>query len=206
VTGAKDHWERIHASKGDGVSWFQEEPAESLRLVRACGLTPGAAVLDVGAGASRLVDALLADGCRVTLLDLAEAAFARVRERLGSRAAEVRFMVGDITEAELPAGAFDLWHDRAVFHFLTEPGQRAAYVARLRHALKPGGWAVLSGFAPDGPEKCSGLPVCRYDAAGFAAQLGRDFALVEAATELHATPFGTTQAFQFARFRREGPA
>jgi SAM-dependent methyltransferase len=150
------------------------------------------------------VDALLADGCRVTLLDIAEAAFARVRERLGARAADVGFLVADITEAELPPAAFDLWHDRAVFHFLTEPVQRAAYVAKLRHALKPGGWVVLSGFAPDGPEKCSGLAVCRYDAAGFAAQLGPDFALVEAAKEQHATPFGTTQAFQFARFRRKG--
>jgi SAM-dependent methyltransferase len=203
---AKEHWERIHASKGDGVSWFQPEPRESLRLIRACGLGPGAAVLDVGAGASSLVDALLDGGFRVTLLDIADAAFDRVRERLGVRAGEVSFRVGDITAAELPAAAFDLWHDRAVFHFLTEPAQRAAYLARLRHALKPGGWAVLSGFAPEGPEKCSGLPVCRYDAAGFAAQLGPGFVLEEASTEQHATPFGTSQAFQFVRFRRTGPA
>jgi SAM-dependent methyltransferase len=206
MTGARDHWEHIHATKGDGVSWFQPEPGESLRLIRACALPPGAEVLDVGAGASGLVDALLAEGCRMTLLDIAGAAFARVRDRLGPRAAEVRFLVGDITESSLPEAAFDLWHDRAVFHFLTEPAQRAAYLARLGYALKPDGWVVLSGFALDGPDRCSGLPVCRYDAEGLAAQLGPAFRLVDAVQERHATPFGTTQAFQVTRFRRVGSA
>jgi SAM-dependent methyltransferase len=125
-----------------------------------------------------------------------------VRERLGTRASEVGFIVGDITETELPEAAFDLWHDRAVFHFLTEPAQRTAYVKALRRALKPGGFVVLAGFAPDGPEKCSGLPVCRYDAQGFAEQLGGEFELVESVREVHPTPFGTSQAFQYTRFRR----
>jgi len=201
MTGRKEHWETIHATKGDSVSWYQPESTESARLIRACGLAPGAAVLDVGAGASVLVEELLEARYRPTLVDIAEAAFVRVRERLGARAQEVVFRVGDITEVDLPGAAFDLWHDRAVFHFLTEPAQRRAYVAALRRSLRPGGFVILAGFAPDGPEKCSGLPVCRYDAAGFAVQLGEGFELLETARELHPTPFGTSQAFQYARFR-----
>lgn len=121
------------------------------------------------------------------------------------RAPEVNFLVGDITEMELPEAAFDVWHDRAVFHFLTEPVQRAAYVQALRRALRPGGHVVLAGFAPEGPEKCSGLPVCRYDAQGFAEQLGEGFNLLEAAKEMHPTPFGTTQAFQYTLFQSVQP-
>ncbi len=198
----KDHWETIHATKGDAVSWYQPASTESLRLIRACGLPPGASVLDVGAGASVLVDGLLEAGYRPTLLEIAASAFVRVRERLGARASEVGFILGDITATELPEAAYDLWHDRAVFHFLTEPAQRKAYIEALWWALKPGGFVVLAGFAPDGPEKCSGLPVCRYDAQGFADQLGGGFELLESAREEHPTPFGATQAFQYARFRR----
>ncbi|WP_026854165.1 class I SAM-dependent methyltransferase [Geothrix fermentans] len=202
MTDRKAHWETIHATKGDEVSWYQPASTESARLIRACGLAPGASVLDVGAGASVLVDELLDLGHRPTLLEIAEPAFVRVRERLGGRASAVQFVIGDITEVELPAAAYDLWHDRAVFHFLAEPEQRRAYVKALQQALKPGGFVVLAGFAPDGPEKCSGLPVCRYDAQGFAAQLGGGFELLESSRELHLTPFGTTQAFQYTRFRR----
>jgi len=198
----KTHWDTIHATKGDGVSWFQPASTESARLIRSCGLPRGAAILDVGAGASVLVEELLEAGFHPTLLDIADSAFARVRERLGERASSVAFLVGDITEVGLPEAAYDLWHDRAVFHFLTEPHQREAYLRSLRHALRPGGFVVLAGFAPDGPEKCSGLPVCRYDALGFAEQLGEGFELLESSRELHPTPFGTTQAFQYARFRR----
>ena len=202
MTDRKEHWETIHATKGDAVSWYQPASTESARLIRASGLAPGASVLDVGAGASVLVDELLDLGYRPTLLEIAESAFLRVRERLGGRARAVRFIVGDITEADLPEAAFDLWHDRAVFHFLTEPDQRRAYVKALKRALRPGGFVVLAGFAPDGPETCSGLPVCRYDAAGFSGQLGEGFELLESSRELHLTPFGTMQAFQYARFRR----
>ncbi|GLH71925.1 hypothetical protein GETHLI_04270 [Geothrix limicola] len=202
MTEHKEHWEHIHATKGDAVSWYQPASTESSRLIRACGLPVGATVLDVGAGASVLVDELLEAGFRPTLLDIAESAFVRVRERLGARASEVAFLVGDITAIDLPKSQFDLWHDRAVFHFLTEPEQRQAYVQALKKALRPGGFVVLGGFAPDGPEKCSGLPVCRYDAQGFADQLGEGFDLLEASRELHPTPFGTLQAFQYARFRR----
>ena len=202
MTGPAQHWEKIHATKGDAVSWYQPASTESARLIRACGLAPGASVLDVGAGASVLVDELLEAGYRPTLLEIAEAAFVRVRGRLGARASGVGFIVGDITGTELPEAAFDLWHDRAVFHFLTEPAQRTAYVKALRRALRPGGFVVLAGFAPDGPEKCSGLPVCRYDAQGFAEQLGGEFELLESVRELHPTPSGATQAFQYTRFRR----
>jgi SAM-dependent methyltransferase len=202
MTDPKTHWDTIHATKGDAVSWFQPTSTESARMILACGLPSGAAVLDVGAGASVLVEELLALGFQPTLLDIAETAFERVRERLGVRAAEVGFIVGDITATALPEAAFDLWHDRAVFHFLTESAQRLAYLEALRRALKPGGFVVLAGFAPDGPEKCSGLSVCRYDAEGFAAQLGEDFELMESTRELHPTPFGSTQAFQYTRFRR----
>ena len=202
MTERKDHWEHIHATKGDAVSWYQPVPTLSLELIRACGLPPGAAALDVGAGASVLVDELLALGLAPTLLDLADSAFDRVRARLGGAAPKVTFLVGDITELLLPEGAYDLWHDRAVFHFLTEPAQRAAYLRALRRALRPGGFVVLAGFAPDGPEKCSGLPVCRYDASGFASQLGAEFELLDSPREVHPTPFSTSQAFQYARFRR----
>lgn len=202
MTERKDHWETIHATKGDAVSWYQPASTESSRLIKASGLPPGAAVLDVGAGASVLVDELLEAGFRPTLLDIAGTAFVSVRERLGSRASEVGFIVGDITTTELPEASYDLWHDRAVFHFLTEPAQREAYVKLLRRALKPGGFVVLAGFAPDGPEKCSGLPVCRYNAQGFAEQLGEGFELLDSSREQHSTPFGTTQAFQYTRFRR----
>lgn len=202
MTGSKEHWEQIHATKGDAVSWYQPASTESARLIQACGLASGASVLDVGAGASVLVDALLEAGYRPTLLEIAESAFVRVRERLGGRALAVGFIVGDITAVDLPEAAFDLWHDRAVFHFLTEPLQRAAYVKALKRSLRPGGFVVLAAFAPDGPEKCSGLPVCRYDAAGFAEQLGEGFELLESSREQHPTPFGATQAFQYARFRR----
>lgn len=202
MTDTKQHWETIHATKGDAVSWYQPGSTESLRLIQACGLPAGSRVLDVGAGASVLVDQLLDLGFRPTLLDVAGAALARVRVRLGERAEGVTFLESDIVAAELPESAFDLWHDRAVFHFLLEPAHRQAYMANLARALRPGGFGVLAGFAPDGPEKCSGLPVCRHDAAAFAEALGPGFEVLEEARELHPTPFGTTQAFQYVRFRK----
>lgn len=197
----RDHWESIHASKQDQVSWYQERPTLALAYIRACGLPAGAAVLDAGGGASRLVESLLELGLRPTVADIAQAALDRVQDRLGARAPEAVFLCADLTQAELPRAAFDLWHDRAVFHFLTEPADRAAYLTRMKLALKPGGFVVLGCFAPDGPEKCSGLPVRRYDAAGIAAELGPDFELLDEGMETHPTPFGTTQAFTVTRFR-----
>jgi SAM-dependent methyltransferase len=198
----RDHWESIHASKQDQVSWYQDRPTLALDFIRACGLPPGAAALDAGAGASRMTEALLELGLRPTVVDIAQSALDRVRERLGGRAGEVAFLRADLTGADLPEGAFDLWHDRAVFHFLTDPAHRAAYLVSLTRALRPGGFLVLACFAPDGPEKCSGLPVRRYDAAGLATELGPGFELLDSGRESHLTPFNTTQSFTVTRFRR----
>jgi len=184
------------------VSWYQERPTLAFDFIRACGLHPGAAALDAGAGASRMVEALLELGLKVTVADIAQSALDRVRDRLGPRAGEVAFLRADLTQADLPEAAFDLWHDRAVFHFLTDPADRATYLAAMTKALRPGGFVALACFAPDGPEKCSGLPVRRYDAAALAAELGAGFELLEEGHETHPTPFGTTQAFTVTRFRR----
>jgi len=200
---ARDHWESVYAEKGEQeVSWFQEVPASSLRLVAATGLARHARVVDVGGGASRLVDALLAEGWeRLTVLDLAAPALERARRRLGPRAASVAWITGDVT-AWTPEGAYDLWHDRAVFHFLVRPEERAAYRSTLLRALRAGGHAIVATFAPDGPERCSGLPVARYDPAALAAELGPELRLVESLREEHRTPGGKVQRFQFSRFVR----
>ena len=198
----RDHWEAIHTAKQDQVSWYQEQPSLALTYIRACGLPPGATVLDAGAGASRMVEALLDLGLLPLVVDIAQSALDRVRERLGTRAGEVAFHCADLTCLELPESSVDLWHDRAVFHFLTEPEARSAYLAGLRRALKPGGFVVMGCFAPDGPEKCSGLPVRRYNAAGLVSELGPEFELLEEGRETHSTPFGTTQAFTVVRFQR----
>ena len=199
----RDHWESIHASKQDQVSWYQDRPTLALACIRACGLPAGSVVLDAGAGASRMVEALLDLALRPTVVDIAQSALDRVSERLGTRAKEVTFLCGDLTQMDLPSQSFDLWHDRAVFHFLTESADRAAYLSRMKRALKPSGFVVLSCFAPDGPEKCSGLPVRRNDAAGLAEELGPGFELLDEGRESHATPFNTSQAFTVTRFQRK---
>jgi SAM-dependent methyltransferase len=198
------HWENVYATKGEReVSWFQETPAISLELIRAAGAPPRASVVDIGGGASRLPDALLEAGYEdVTVLDVSEAALAASRERLGPRAKSVTWITSDIT-TWVPMRSFDVWHDRAVLHFLTEATDRTAYVQRLHQALRSGGTAIISTFALDGPEKCSGLPVVRYDSAKLADTLGGSFALVESRRHEHATPWGSAQRFQFSVFRRK---
>jgi trans-aconitate methyltransferase len=197
------HWENVYREKGEyQVSWFQETPAISLELLGAVGATPRSAVIDVGGGASRLVDALVEAGYGdVTVLDLSEPAIAIAKARLGERTAAVAWSVGDVTRWE-PSRSYDVWHDRAAFHFLTEASDRTAYAARLTRALRPGGHAVIGTFAMDGPERCSGLPVVRYDAARLSATLGDPFVLVETRRHEHQTPMGGTQRFQFSVFRR----
>ena len=197
------HWQNVYTTRGEReVSWFEERPALSLELIRAAGATPRSSVIDVGGGASRLVDALLTDGfAAVTVLDISEAALAAAKRRLGGRAADVTWLVADITTWE-PSQHYDVWHDRAVLHFLTEESDGAAYVARLKQALRPGGHAIIGTFALDGPERCSGLPVVRYDAKSLADLLGTDFELVDARTHVHHTPTGVIQRFQFSVFRR----
>lgn len=196
------HWERVYAEKGeDALSWFEPRAQTSLALLDDAGIAPRA-IVDIGAGTSRFVDALIArDVPGITLLDLAQTALARTRARLGPDAARVRFVAADVT-TWAPERTFDLWHDRAAFHFLTEPEARAAYVARLREALLPGGHALISTFAADGPERCSGLPVARYDPVDLAAALGRGFALRDARRVVHRTPWGSEQRFQASLFRR----
>jgi trans-aconitate methyltransferase len=198
------HWQNVYATKGEAeVSWFQDRPTISLDLIRAAAPDHGAAIIDVGGGASRLVDTLLQDGYRdVAVLDLSANALDTARKRIGPAASKVDWIVADATTWR-PAKTYDVWHDRAAFHFLTDPQDRAAYVERLRSAVAPGGQIIIATFAPDGPEKCSGLPVQRHDSASLAAELGPGFELVETRSEIHRTPWDSTQSFQFSRFRRQ---
>jgi len=201
--GRKAHWDDVYRTKGEqNVSWFEPSPAVSLDLVGATEVDFDASIIDVGGGASRLVDALIDAGYRaVTVLDLSQAALALSKARLGARAGTVRWIAADATNWE-PDQSYDLWHDRAAFHFLTDAADRAAYADRLRRALKPGGHVIIGTFAPDGPERCSGLPVMRHDDAALGAILGSSFELMETRRHEHLTPMGGTQTFQFSRFRR----
>jgi SAM-dependent methyltransferase len=202
-TTRQAHWENVYRSKSEKeVSWFETSPAVSLDLIARLGVPPQAAIIDIGGGASRLVDHLLERGfSRVTVLDISETALAASRARLGSRAAGVQWLVADATKWE-PRQTYDLWHDRAAFHFLTEAQDRDAYVERLRRAVVPGGHVIIGTFAPDGPARCSGLPVARHDAGSLAAALGPGFDLVETRRHEHVTPSGGVQRFQFSAFRR----
>ena len=197
------HWDRVYATKGEAeVSWFQDSPSTSLAMIRAANSEREAAIVDIGGGASRLVDVLLQDGYRnVSVLDLSANALDAAKKRIGTAASMVDWIVADATTWQ-PAKTYDVWHDRAAFHFLTDPRDRAAYAERLRSAVAPNGHVIIATFAPDGPEKCSGLPVQRHDSASLAAELGPDFELVETRSETHRTPWDSTQAFQFSRFRR----
>lgn len=200
------HWQKVYAEKSaDALSWYRPHLEVSLRLLERAGMDARSRLIDVGGGASTLVDDLLARGLTaITVLDIAESALDVARQRLGAHAASVTWLAGDVTRVALPASAFDLWHDRAVLHFLTDPADAAAYVAQVRDALAPGGHAVIGGFASDGPERCSGLPVARRDAADIAALFGAGFALLHGERELHHTPWGTPQSFAYALLRKSG--
>jgi SAM-dependent methyltransferase len=197
------HWESVYATKAENeVSWFQEDPAPSLELLDMARPTPESAILDVGGGASRLVDRLVARGFhKVTVLDLSPSALAAAKARLGDQAKHVQWVVADVTTWQ-PPQFYDLWHDRAAFHFLTDDTARSAYVERLKKALKPGACVIIGTFAPNGPERCSGLPVTRHDAVSLAAALGAEFELIDTRPHEHVTPWGSTQHFQFSSFRR----
>lgn len=199
----KGHWEQVYQNKSvTGVSWFQEHAEPSMRLIRASGVPNTAAIIDVGGGASTLVDDLLAAGYNnLSVLDLSAAALAATQARLGEMARQVHWQVGDITTAALPAQAYDVWHDRAVFHFLTTAAERAAYVCQVLRAVKPGGHVIISTFAEDGPLQCSGLPVMRYSADQLHAEFGASFTLLHHEREAHCTPIGTQQAFVYCYCR-----
>lgn len=202
ATSPGEHWEQVYRTRtGEAVSWFQADPATSVRLVTSF-LEPAGSVVDVGAGSSHLVDVLVARGVRdLTLLDVSQHALEVVRKRLGPKAGGVAFVASDLL-AWQPGRSFDLWHDRAVFHFLTSPPSRAAYVRLVEQAVVPGGTVVLATFATDGPTQCSGLQVCRYDAADLAGEFGPTFQLLHSEREEHTTPAGVVQPFTWVVLRR----
>jgi SAM-dependent methyltransferase len=199
------HWEGVYTSKGEKeVSWYQDNPAPSLELIALTGAARGTTIVDIGGGASRLVDRLLAQNFeRVTVLDLSAAALDTAKARLGEAAKKVRWEVADVTGWSPPA-RYDLWHDRAALHFLTEPADQSAYAERVKRAVNASGHVIIGTFAPDGPERCSGLPIVRHDAASLSKILGADFELIDTRRHDHVTPWGVVQRFQFSTFRRSG--
>lgn len=202
-SSSPEHWEALYRQRRvDEVSWFEQRPARSLACIEATGSARDAAVVDVGGGASTLVDHLLEAGFEdVTVLDVSAAALEHARRRLGDRAGGVSWVVSDVL-AWRPDRAFDLWHDRAVLHFLVDPADRRRYVETMRRVLARGGHAVIATFGPQAPEQCSGLPVVRYEAETLAALFGEDFRLEAHTLGDHRTPGGATQQFLYARLRR----
>ncbi|MCK1742895.1 class I SAM-dependent methyltransferase [Bradyrhizobium sp. 139] len=202
-SGRAAHWQAVYESKGEReVSWFQESPSPSIELIALTGAGPTSAIVDIGGGTSRLVDALLSAGYTgVTVLDLSNAALAASRARLGAASDGVDWIVADVT-AWQPKRTYDVWHDRAAFHFLSAPEEQAAYVGCIRRAVKIGGHVIIGTFAVDGPEKCSGLPVTRHSADSIAALLGAGFKLTDHRRHQHATPWQSVQNFQFSSFIR----
>ncbi len=198
----KAHWEAVYRAKApEAVSWYRPHLERSLALIEHSG-DPFASVIDIGGGQSTLVDDLLARGFHnLTILDISEAALEVTKQRLGEKARHIRWIAGDVTQIELPAHTYDIWHDRAAFHFLTSEMQRAAYVQQAIRAIRPGGHLILGTFAVNGPSRCNGLEVIRYSAESLAQELGEHFRLVERAEEMHHTPNGVTQPFTYARFQ-----
>jgi 2-polyprenyl-3-methyl-5-hydroxy-6-metoxy-1,4-benzoquinol methylase len=201
----KTHWERVYQTKAsDAVSWYQPHLETSLTLIERAGATASSAIIDVGAGESTLADDLLSlEFQNITVLDISETAIDVCKKRMGAAADRVHWLVADVTRAKLEPGVYDIWHDRAVFHFLTALEQRVAYVSNVARSVKRGGHVVVSTFGPEGPTRCSGLEVMRYDAESLHGQFGKRFRLVESSKELHNTPFGTTQQFLYCYCRIE---
>jgi SAM-dependent methyltransferase len=198
-----DHWNRIYATKAErDVSWFETLPAVSLEMIEAAGVTPETCIVDVGGGESRLVDALVAKGLDcLAVLDVSGTALQRARRRLGRAADALTWIEADVT-GDWALKPMDIWHDRAVFHFLISEQDRARDVAHLKDTLAGQGSVIIATFAPDGPATCSGLPVCRYSPHALAGELGQDFRLLETRPYQHVTPWGAVQPFQYSRFQR----
>lgn len=201
---AKAHWESVYATKEPGqVSWYRSHLDTSLALIERLAPSHSAAIIDVGGGASTLADDLVRRGyANVTILDLSETALRAAKERLGTASAQIQWLTADVCEADLPLDRFDIWHDRAVFHFLTLPEQRAAYVARAAASVKKTGHLIVSTFGPEGPTRCSGLDTAHYDAAALEAEFGSQFRLVDSQIEWHTTPAGGKQQFLYCLFER----
>lgn len=195
------HWDRIYTQKApDQVSWYRPHLKASLALIEQAASELSASIIDVGAGAgeSTLADDLLARGYSdLTILDISQEAVEATRSRLGNAAKRVRWMVADITQVELEPSTYEVWHDRAVFHFLTDADDRKAYVRQVIRSVKRGGHVIISAFGPEGPTKCSGLEVVRYDAESLHAEFGANFRLISSSRQLHQTPFGTAQQFLY---------
>jgi SAM-dependent methyltransferase len=202
----RDHWEAVYRGRAPtAVSWYQPEATLSLALIRRAAPDLTAPIIDVGGGASTLVDGLLDSGYRsVTVLDLAPSSLEAAQRRLGERAGAVTWMADDVLSAPMPRSRYGLWHDRAVFHFLTEPAARSRYVDQAGRAVRPGGHLIVASFGPDGPSRCSGLEVVRYSPDTMHAEFGRGFRLLDSMREDHHTPSGTVQAFVYCLCRVEG--
>ena len=200
----KKHWERIYERKAPTqVSWYQEHAQFSLQFIRNTGLQKTDALIDVGGGASTLVDDVIAHGFEdITVLDISALALKVARERLGEKAKHVNWIEADITQADLPHRYYVLWHDRAVFHFLTQVADRRRYVDLVRHCVRPGGHVIVATFALDGPERCSGLEVMRYSPERLHGEFGDEFEVVDSTDETHHTPFGTEQKFIYCYCRK----
>lgn len=202
---SKMHWEKVYSTKAPNeVSWYQPHLETSLALISRAAGANSASIIDVGGGESTLVDDLLARGYQtITILDISQTAIDVTKERLKELADRVQWIVGDVTRLKLPRGTYDVWHDRAVFHFLTGTEERQAYVRQVAHAVRPGGHVIVSTFGPEGPTRCSGLEVARYDADTLHEQFGARFRLMDSTKELHQTPFGMTQQFLYCYCRFE---
>lgn len=200
----KTHWEHIYETKSPTqVSWYQEHAKFSLEYIKRTGIRKTDRIIDAGGGTSTLVDDLIVDGFQhISILDVSGAALQIARQRLGRRAAHVNWIEADITQADLPEQAYDLWHDRAVFHFLTQPEDRKRYVDAVRRAVRTRGHIIVATFAPDGPDHCSGLEVMRYNPESLHSEFGDEFDLVDSTNETHHTPFGTEQKFIYCYCRR----
>jgi len=202
--GMKTHWDHIYGKKGPTqVSWYQQHAQYSLQYIQNTGIQKTDHIIDVGGGASTLVDDLIADGFQhITVLDIAGTALKLAHKRLGNSAVTVNWIEADITQAELPYQTYDVWHDRAVFHFLTQPADRQHYISLVRHAVRMGGHVIVATFASDGPERCSGLDVVRYSPDVLHDEFGDGFDLIDSTHETHHTPFGTEQKFIYCYCRK----
>jgi 2-polyprenyl-3-methyl-5-hydroxy-6-metoxy-1,4-benzoquinol methylase len=200
---SKTHWETVYQTKAaHEVSWYRSHLDKSLALIAQAAPDPNARIIDIGGGEATLVDDLIDRGYQhLSILDISQAAIDTTKQRLGTVADRVNWLVADITTADLLPQQYDVWHDRAVFHFLTLPAQRAAYIRQVLHAVKPGGHVIMATFGVDGPQKCSGLGIVRYSSESLQAEFGDRFQLLETSMELHETPFQTTQQFIYCHFQ-----